>query len=355
MRQNTLLAARLDLAKETLVGEPIPIAEDVMTDSGNLGAGAFSTSAAGLIAYRAGSLKSELTWFDRAGEARERLPISDESVVMNHAISPDGQRVAVQRSLRGNISIWMMDAIRATPVTSGVSDQYPTWSDRDHIVFGRRPAEGGPMSLYVRSLNRVDSETLLKKSSGNTTPYSVSRDGRFLLYLERDPKTVGDLWVLPMAGGQKGYPVVNSNFEDRLGQFSPDGHWIAYMSDRSGKYEVYVREFSGSAPSEADSARVWPVSTAGGIAPRWSDDGKELYYIAPDAKLMAVPVIVKGGMMEPGAPKPLFQTRILFGGTSSLGTAWQYDVSRDGRFLINTITDAAAGPITLVQNWTPKP
>src|SRR5262249_27576545 len=154
---------------------------------------------------------------------------------------------------RGNTNIWLMDAIRATPLTSGGGDQFPTWSDRDHVLFGRRPEGGGPMDIYVKSLSSGDPEKLLVKSDSTALPYSVSRDGRFLLYVIRDRKTLGDLWVLPMTGSQKPYPVADTEFEERLGQFSPDGHWIAYESDRAGKYEVYVRGFNGSSPSGADS------------------------------------------------------------------------------------------------------
>ena len=127
--------------------------------------------------------------------------------------------------------------------------------------------------------------------------------------------------------------------------FSPDGRWVAYQSDESGRYEIYVRAFPGPGGQ-------WQISTAGGIQPRWRPGGRELYYIAPDGTLMAAPVGVNGATIEAGRPVALFRTRIVGVGDIGLGT--NYDVSRDGRFLINTvIDDAAVSPITILQNWTP--
>ncbi len=131
---------------------------------------------------------------------------------------------------------------------------------------------------------------------------------------------------------------------------SPDGHWVAYQSNESGREEVYVRPFAegGSGTSQ------WQVSTAGGGYPGWRPDGKELYYIAPDGKMMGAPITGNGTQLEPGAPEALFQTHIVGGGAAA-GTGRQYDISRDGRFLINTVPEdtAAASPITLLMNWKP--
>jgi hypothetical protein len=125
---------------------------------------------------------------------------------------------------------------------------------------------------------------------------------------------------------------------------------VAYESNESGRYEIYVRPFDGNAPG-ASTGGQWQVSTSGGINPRWQADGKQLYYIAPDSKMMAAPIAAKAAAIEPGTPVALFQTRIYGGGTDvSVGS--NYDVSGDGRFLINTVLEDAASPITLLQNWT---
>jgi hypothetical protein len=140
---------------------------------------------------------------------------------------------------------------------------------------------------------------------------------------------------------------LNGNYVERLAVFSPNGRWVAYQSNESGRYEIYIRPFPGP-------GRQWPVSTAGGAQPRWKSDGKELYWIAADAKLMAAPITVTGNAIETGAPTALFPTRIYLGG-SEQPMRGQYNVASDGRFLINTVIgDDTVPPITILQNWRPK-
>jgi Tol biopolymer transport system component len=138
-------------------------------------------------------------------------------------------------------------------------------------------------------------------------------------------------------------------------RFSPDGRWVAYQSDESGRNEIYVRPFDPPAatgmPAGTAGSR-WPVSTAGGIMPVWRPDGKELYYLNPAGAMMAAPITVNGATLEPGSPVVLFQTRIVGGGVDAQNQG-QYDVAPDGRFLINTVLAEASAPITLLQNWNP--
>jgi Tol biopolymer transport system component len=159
-----------------------------------------------------------------------------------------------------------------------------------------------------------------------------------------------------MEGEKKPFVFLKTSFDERRAEFSPDGRWVAYRSNESGRYEIYLRPFrgtpsSGTSSSGAGAGGQWQVSTGGGIDPRWRHDGKELYYIAPDGKLMAVPIAASGATIEPGTPIVLFQTRIVGSADANLGT--QYDVSSDGRFLINTVLEEAATPITLLQGWAP--
>ena len=152
--------------------------------------------------------------------------------------------------------------------------------------------------------------------------------------------------VLPMDGEKKPVVFANTVYDERHAQFSPDGRYVAYQSNESGQFEIYVRPF----PSQPDGQRQL-VSTLGGIAPRWRPDGKELYYIAPDGTLMAAPIALKGTALEPGVPTPLFQPPIVAGGVNATNPQ-QYDVAPDGRFLINVNTeDATTSPITLLLNW----
>jgi len=174
-----------------------------------------------------------------------------------------------------------------------------------------------------------------------------SRDGRFVLYVEAGVKTGWDLWALPMVGDRKPMAVMNSPFEERSGKFSPDGRWVAYQSNFSGRFEIYVQPFPGPGGK-------LQVSTAGGTFPRWRADGKELFFIAPNAKLMSVPVGPSHSTFEAGSPVALFQTHIVTGGVAALES--QYAVSGDGRFLINTrVDESTPTPITLILNWKPKP
>jgi hypothetical protein len=180
-------------------------------------------------------------------------------------------------------------------------------------------------------------------------PLAWSPDGRFLLYATLHEKTGTDLWALPLSGQGKPFPVVQTPFEETAGQLSPDGRWVAYQSNESGVVQIYVRPFPG--PGDQ-----WQVSTAGGSQPRWRTDGKELFYVAPDTQLMAVPIIVEADRqtLDAGAPVPLFRTRLASGANIPGGVMSkpQYSVAADGRFLMNVAVEgASAPPITVVLNW----
>lgn len=182
-------------------------------------------------------------------------------------------------------------------------------------------------------------------------PTQWSRDGRFIVFTEQDPKTKYDLWVLPMEGPEKGKPVLflQTEFNEWMGQLSPDSHWMAYASDQSGRYEVYVRPFPLAEGQ-------WTISVAGGAQPRWRGDGKELFFEAADGKLMAVPVLkaVPGAKpeFEAGAPIALFDAHIA---RSTSGVLPLYDVTKDGkRFLIEraVASGTASSPtLNVVVNW----
>jgi hypothetical protein len=177
-------------------------------------------------------------------------------------------------------------------------------------------------------------------------PNDWSLDGNFLIYDDHTTQQE-DLWIVPMAGDRKPIPFLATPADETFGQFSPDTKWIAYSSDESGRREVYVQGF---VPDHVPAAGIgkWQMSTAGGDKPRWRRDGKELYYLAPDGKMMAVPVKSTATTFELGAAIPLFETHL-----SGMVFA-PYDVAPDGRFLINTAMEEAAvngSPITVVLNW----
>jgi Tol biopolymer transport system component len=260
------------------------------------------------------------------------------------ALSPDGRRVAVRRAVQGNSDIWLIDAMRSTRFTFDQNVEYwPLWSpDGSRIAFTRIP------DMYLKSARGAGSEELLLKPPAIASAFGWSFDGRYLLYGFTIPKTGADIWVLPTDGDRKPVIFLDSSFNERLGQFSPDGRWVAYQSDESGRYEIYVRPFPGRGGQ-------WQVSANGGAAPRWRRDGRELYYVAPDGTLMGAPIAQRNATVEPAAPIPLFRPRMLWRGTSPVGVRWQYDVAPDGRFLVNVETEEASGaPITLILNWNPE-
>jgi len=351
-RQGILIAQRLDLSTFQLTGQPITVAENIISDS-TIFIGAFSSST-GILAYRAGTASSarQLVWFDRSGKSVGMVGNTDPNNPANPSLAPDGQHVALDRQVSRNTDVWLLETIRgvATRFTFDTGqDRGPVWSpDGTRIVFGS--SRTGSIDLYERPASGATPEQLLLASSNPSLPIDWSPDGRFILYRDIDPNSGYDLWVLPLSGDRKPFPVAKTPFEERDGQFSPDGRWVAYRSNESGRFEVYVLPFPGP------GGKV-QVSTNGGTQPRWRHDGKELFYIAPDSKLMAAPIAVSpdGKTIKAGAPVPLFSTRIA-GGPTPGSNNQQYAVASDGRFLINVTTeDATASPITLILNWKLKP
>jgi len=269
-------------------------------------------------------------------------------------MSADGRRVAWDRTGGGNVDIWLMDLQRSAPnrfTSEATIDAYPTWSpDGSRLVFGSFRKDA--MDLYLKLASGAVSEEPLLATPQPRAPTDWSSDGRFILYRSSQPTTGYDLWALPLeSGGKPGkpFPIVETASEERDGQFSPDGKWIAYESNESDRSEIYVQRF----PSPEGKVRI---STNGGAQIRWSRDGKELFYVALDGRLMAVPIqfVADGHTINPGAPVPLFATHL--GGALQAAARQQYMVSPDGkRFLMNTIAEETAPPITVVLNWKAKP
>jgi Tol biopolymer transport system component len=346
LQQGSLFARHLDLKRRELTGDPVLLANSVGADIFN--EGNFSVSA-GRVAYRSGdSGRVQLTWFDRSGKLLGTAAEPDSAGLQYPEISPDGRRVAVTRTVQSNFDIFVMDLMRAGSLTRFTfdlsNDLDPIWSpDGMRIVFTSN--RSGNFNLYGKASNNVGAEELVMEKPSIKVPQSWSSDGRFLSYYEVQPKTGRDLWALDLKDKTgKTFPVANTEYEETLAQFSPDGHWIAYQTNASGRFEIMVQTFP-------EPTSKYQVSTNGGVEPRWRSDGKELYFISPDAKLMAASVKTSGSAFEAETPVALFQTRILGGGATAANRP-QYDVSRDGKFLINEpLKDSAASPITLILNW----
>jgi Tol biopolymer transport system component/predicted Ser/Thr protein kinase len=342
VRGNALVAQRFDASRGQLSGDPVTLAQGVGLDQNSL-AGSFSVSPSGTIAWRTGGGggKRQLIWFNRSGQNAGTLGAPDDANLRFPEISPDGKRVAVTRGPAGASDIWIEEGTRSSRFTlgQGVSSN-EIWSpDGKRVVFASN-RKGARNDLYQKPADGSGSEELLLQSADNKQPDSWSPDGRFILY--GSSQNNGDLMVLPLTGDRKPFPFLSTPFDEWHGVFSPDGKWVAYQSNESGRDEIYVRPFPGPGGQ-------WQVSTQGGSMPRWRADGKELYYLAPDFKLMAAAVVVQGASFAPETPEALFQTHV------NLNTARQpYDVARDGRFLIDTeLETASTEPIHLLQNWKP--
>jgi Tol biopolymer transport system component len=353
-RADALVAQRLDLERQELVGDRITIAEPVALYNTTNAAG-FSVSATGVIAYRSGGTnRRQFRWFDRTGKELSAVGEADAASLSWPRVSSNG-RIVAERNVQGNGDIWVLEETRARRLTfDAASDTNPLWSpDGDRIVF--RSRRGAATDLYVTASSGASVERVLLESASDKTPNDWSPDGGFILYGGYDPQTDQDLWVLPLHGDRKPWPFLRTKSAETSAQFSPDGRWVAYQSNESGRFEIYVRPFVASPDTNATTAGAagqWQVSAEGGTYPSWRSDGKELHYIGPAGQMMSAAVTVVGAILDVAMPVKLFDTRI-YGGGGSNGQGRQYDVATDGRFLINTVVDDVATPITLIQNWQP--
>jgi Tol biopolymer transport system component len=347
VRHGALVAQAFDTTGLTLIGDPVPVADRVAFDPAKYAA-AVSASSDGVIVYRAGSIagRRQFVWVDRTGTEVRRLGDPDGAGSLDPSLSPDEQRVAFYRTLNAQPDIWLLDTRRA--VLSRLTAEgavRPIWSpDGNEIAY----ASGIPTNLFRRPVaGQADQQPMLETSQPKAAT-DWSKDGRFVLYRSNDPQSGWDLWALPLDGTRNSIQVARTRFDEREGQFSPDGKWVAYQSNESGRFETYVQSF----PRPGIKATI---SRDGGAQVRWRADGRELFYVSFDNRLMAVPVQVAtdGQTIEVGTPRPLFTTQI--GGAVQGANRQQYMVSSDGqRFLMNTVMDEAASQIIVLLNWRPK-
>jgi WD40 repeat protein len=345
MRGSTLLARPFDAGRLEFTGEAAPVAENVLY-FGAQGSGTFSVSDNGVLAYQTGAQvdPSRLQWFDRSGKAADS--IGSVAAQTHPRISRDGRQVVfavldVQTAL---LDLWLHDLPRrvSTRFTfEPAVNVFPVWSpDGGRIAFASN--RKGRHNIYQRATSGSgDDEVLLPPAAAFRYPTDWSTDGGLIAFQasSAEGNTGLDVWIFSFTDRRE-RPFLATSFQEWSAQFSPDGRWIAYTSDESGRAEVYVRPLSGSSGK-------WQVSSGGGSYPRWRRDGREVFYIAPDKTLMAVEVKA-GSTFDTGAPEPLFRTQI-----RSTDSGSQYDVSADGqRFLINTIVAEEQSAITVVQNWT---
>ena len=343
LREGSLMAQRFDANTLELSGRIFLLAEQVAFIRDNVEAH-FSASESGALIYRGGGeSKTQLIWTDRNGE--QTGPASPPGEYFLPQLSPDEQRVATVRAdpQSKNRDIWLLDVVGGRDLRLTFDpgyDSFPIWSpDGNDVVF--ISIRGGQSYLHRKRASGTGDEESLWQSDRPIYPYDWSRDGRFILFLTGGQQTRADLWVLPL-GERKPFPILNSQFSEMDGTFSPDGRWIAYVSDETGTEQVYVRSFPATGGK-------WPISAAGGIQPCWRRDGRELFFESLDGKLMAVEVKAGAAGFEAGAPKLLFEMPALFA-----DSRLRYDAGSGGqRFLLLTsVEESAATPLTVVMNWT---
>ena len=338
VRETTLMAQPFDADTITLTRQMFPVAESV---------GRFSVSQNGALAYMAGSPMSrqELLWVDRSGR---QLGVAAAAAGYRAVrLSPDQRSIAFDRTEEANTDVWVLDLARGVPsriTFDPTTDNLPIWSpDGRRILWSSR--RSGNFDLHIKAASGTgQDEKLITMGTPNGWATDWSPDGKFVLYQRPGDTTNQDLWIAPQGTGasgepQKPFPYLASPFNEGNGVFSPDGHWVAYESDESGRPEVYVQAF----PLTNQKVRI---STGGGTDAVWSKNGGELFYLAADRNLMAVPYRATPTTFEPGAGKALFPV-------PGNVVRRSYAVTSDGRrFLIGKpLDDNISEPITVVLNW----
>jgi len=344
LREHTLMAQPFDLKTLSTNSEAVPIAESVQQSFSPTTVGMFSASATGLLAYSTGGDDSglQLTWFDRAGKALGT--VGDPLYFSDIELSPDGKTLVVSVFHARGEDLWTYDLSKGLPVRftfDPARADFPLWSpDGRSIAFSS--VRKGHWDLYRKSADGSGVEDLMYADDREKYPNSWAPDGKFLVFVTLDGSGSDGQWALPLTpesagAAPKPMPVLPAG--TRYAKFSPDGRWLAYISEESQRGEVYVAPFSRPGGKRQ-------ISTNGGIKPRWRRDGKEIFYLSPEGQLMATEVRISGEMVEVGA------TRALFGGITT-ANGYAYDIPSDGqRVLAAVAKDQKSGePITLVQNW----
>ncbi|MBI3451084.1 MAG: serine/threonine-protein kinase [Acidobacteria bacterium] len=346
IREESLMAQRMNPKSFELEGDAFPVADEVQFDS-SFSQAIVSASENGVLLYQTGhgDSGSRLVWYDRAG--KEIGQLGDRDTYWDVSLSASGDRVAVSISdvRTGPPDLWIFDVARGlrTRFTFDThSDVAPVWSpDGARLAYASDRA--GTSDLYAKLSSGAGTDEALLTSGDRKLPASWSADGKFIAYESTsDPNMKQDLWVLPLTGDRKPIAFLRTPFGERWPRFSPDGSFIAYTSNESGRNEIYVAPFPGPGGK-------WQISTTGGSRPRWRRDGKEIFYLSAMNAITSVEVSRDGPSLRAGEAKTLF--RVVPG---LIGTA--YDVTADGqRFLVSSLLrNQTSTPLTLVVNWLPS-
>ncbi len=341
VRDRTLVAQPFDAKAMKTTGEPLPLAEQIGTDA--VGLARFSVSRDGVLAYRTGESGNRMVWVDRTG--KELGVLGDPADYAEPSLSASGDRLAfgLRDARAGKEDIWIRDLARGvnSRLTFGAgNNSVALWSpDGATIVFNSD--REGAAGIYEKASNGQGDEKLVLRADDLALPVSFSPDGRVLTLYKRNPKTGWDIFSLPMAGERTLVPFATASYNELTPALSPDGRFLAYASNESGRLEIYAQSFPGPGGK-------WQISNAGGTDPHWRADGKELYYRGADQKLMAVEVS-GGDTLKAGIPQALFQGRVYVGNARN-----KFLPTADGqRFLfVGPLGRESMAPTTIVLNWS---
>ena len=336
VRNGALVSQRLDVGRHAMTGDPAPMSSSVLLDPGAFNSVAMSTSASGVLAYSPTANERQLTWVNRKGRTLDDVGSPDYTQPFSRAgLSPDGRTLAVRRVVNGNTDIWLVDLARGLPrrLTSDPSrDDDGMWSpDGQRLIFASE--RSGIYDIYERRADGAGEEQLVLASERAKRVMDWSRDGRFVLYTVQNAAAERDLWAIDVDGNRTPIPVATTAFEEDRGKFSPDGQWVAYTADDTGRREVYVQRF----PS---GGRI-QVSTDGGQTLQWRDDGRELFYLDAMRRAVAVRIDIGGDVVHVETPEVLFP----------LPPGGLFAAAPDGQRFLIAREMRAAPPVTLVLNW----
>ena len=341
-RQGALWARKLNQDYTSTEGDLVPVAPKVTVSQAATGMGLFAASATRSIAFRASPAIRQLAWLDRVGRTVATLGGPDDAEIALGALTRDGRTAAIIRTVDGNSDVWLVDSERGVArrlTTEPSGDGSPIFSSDGSRLAYADDGNDDVNQMYERRADGTGSAALLLENGDNKIPSDWSPDGRYVLYDSVNLRTNDDVIALPLFGDRKPFEVAKSAFFERGGRFSPDGRWIAYGSNESGQKEVFVQPFPGPGPKIQ-------VSAGGGEWPRWRRDGRELFYIGLDNRLMAVPFTWSGGRFETGRPSPLFtlQAGVTYGG---------FEPSPDGQRFLTVVSVSEASPVSVILNWKP--
>lgn len=349
LQDRTLLARRVDRQSLALIGDPVPVASDVARFPVGFHASFWSSASGDLLAFRTeASDKPRLTWIYPDGKRQSETGTDDFYTHLR--VSPDGSRAAMELADgSGNMDIWTWDfarRIKTRQTFDPKPDRAPTWSPNGReIAFSS--LRTGVWQIFRRDVTSGQPDEQLTSSPGDKIVPDWSRDGKYLVFIQIGTTTAEDIWALPLDGDRQPYPILQTPAIETNPALSPDGQWLAYESAQSGRPEVLVTRFPASRVAVTAAAPRWQVSTQGGSRPRWSADGRVVFYVSlDDQSILRADVRPSAAGFESDLPRVAVQIPVMPVARSP------FDVAADGRLLLLERTISKGVPLAVVKNWT---